>query len=475
MGNKNNNKNINNDKRNIKLDNKNLNTAVSPSGKGDASVSNGSSKTITILSAYNRGQWLANELISKNYKVNYVDFTEKLGNLSPEAWESPFGVFLTSKITYSQNIWLTEGAHIQDIAQGFTILSEKGPLEFQGPMIKKSLERYQIDLDQVDYLKASTQMSDEAYAKFKSHFVRRPFSETWALQFAHNIASTAFYDNARSLTNTNRPLPLFDKWALRRYSRRGALDSLRMSHDKGVVVSSPKAFKSIQSSQKRIEHLKFEIENNDMDVQSQVYLNFLSQEEVNAVSPVLHQALFGESVLKSDWFWTKYRVVLSDNDITQILPQAFSLIHDRFLSWTHENFQVLLRTPKSDEYVVWVRLPSHYRFQHNKLVSVGDAIQKSLESKLMGIKLESVELPLECLATEFQVEVPHLPVFHSKYKNKINPVKFKNVFHLGPESWARLDTAYLLELQNFTLKNIMGTEDQQGIHRRRGRDSEIYS
>jgi hypothetical protein len=79
------------------------------------------------------------------------------------------------------------------------------------------------------------------------------------------------------------------------------------------------------------------------------------------------------------------------------------------------------------------------------------------------------------LATEFQVQAPHLPVFsRAKMESQKKP-KLKNVMWCGPEAWQRLDTTYMLDYQNKVLQTILGSSDDQGISRRRGRDQEIYS
>ncbi len=433
-------------------------------------------KKIVLLSAYHRAQWLANELQSKGHEVTYLDFSDRLGGLSPEAWASPFGFFQTTKINYSQNVWLSEGAEIRKIENGFTFLSEKGPLEFQGPLNRFSYKRYKVNQDELDYLRASVGMSDEAYLKFKTHFYSYSFEDTWVLHFAHQLASQTYYANAFAIRDSNRALPLTEPWSVRTLSRRGAQESLQMSHDKGVDVVHVKALKEVSFSGGTIKSIQI-VDKKDRGhtINGEVFAAFLSQEELFAIHSKTFGELFDKDPLRSDWFWTRYRFFTNQNDITEVLPAAFCMISDRFMPWTHHNLVMIHRGLRSHEFVVWARIPSNYRLQQRMLDNVGNDIKTAFEEKFVGLKVNQMELPLECLATEFQVHAPHLPVYSPLTLENFRQPKQKNMLWCGPEVWKRLDTSALLEYQSEIMIRILGEEDKQGIKRRRGRDSEIYS
>ena len=431
---------------------------------------------IVILSAYHRAQWLANELKSKGYEVSYLNFSDRLGGLSPEAWVPPFGHFQTKKINYSQNVWLSEGVSISTIANGFTILSDKGPLEFQGPLNRLSFKRYFVDQDELDYLRASTTMSLEGYQKFKNHFLSYSFEQTWLLHLSHQLASQTYYENAFAIRNKNRSLPLTETWSVRTLSRRGAQESLQMSKDKGVDVHSVSAVKGVKTSGANLQSITIvDSKGETKEITADTFISFLSQEELFAIHSKTFNELISENPVSSDWFWTRYRFFTNQNDVTEVLPQAFCLIEDRFMPWTHHNLIMIHRGLRSHEFIAWVRIPSNYRLQQNKLESVGSEIERVFNEKFIGIKIQQIELPLECLATEFQVQAPHLPIYSQSNLEKMKMPKQKNLLWCGPEVWERLDTSYLLDYQTQIFNQIMGGEDKQGIHRRRGRDSEIYS
>jgi hypothetical protein len=431
---------------------------------------------IVILSAYHRSQWLANELKSKGHDVVYLDFSEKLGGLSPEAWIAPFGLYQTKKINYSQNVWLSEGTSTHTIANGFTILAEKGPIEFQGPLNKLSFKRYNIDQDELDYLRASIAMSEEAYEKFKNHFANYSFDETWLLHLSHQLASQTYFENAFAIKNKNRALPMSENWAVRTLSRRGAHETLQMSHDKGVEVYSVHAVQKIKTTSEQLQNITIlDAKEKTKEISGDTFINFLSQEELFTILGGNYSDLIAGEPVTSDWFWTSYRFYTNQNDVTEILPQSFCMIEDRFMPWTHHNLMMVHRGQRAHEFIVWVRIPTNYRLKQNLLENVGNDIQRVFSEKFVGIKIRQMELPLECLATEFQVQAPHLPVYsQSKLSNFKLPTQ-KNFKWCGPEVWERLDTSYLLEYQIQILSQILGEQDNQGIKRRRGRDSEIYS
>lgn len=431
---------------------------------------------IVILSAYHRAQWLANELKSKGYEVVYLDFSQKLGGLSPEAWIAPFGYFQTKKINYSQNVWLSEGTAISTITNGFTILCEQGPIEFQGPLNRLSFKRYKVDQDELDYLRASVTMNDEAYQKFKNHFVGMSFEETWLLHLGHQLASQTYFENAFGIRNKNRTLPLTETWSVRTLSRRGAQETLQMSHDKGVNVHVVKGLKEVKTSGSEVKSISITDEKeNNLEIQGEMFINFLSQEELSAIHAKSYNEFIDGDPVTSDWFWTRYRFFTNQNDVTEILPQSFCMIEDRFMPWTHHNLIMVHRGLRAHEFIAWVRIPSNYRLQQNRLETVGEEIHRVFTQKFVGIKVQQMELPLECLATEFQVQAPHLPIYAQSKLESMKMPKQKNLMWCGPEVWARLDTSYLLDYQAQILNLIQGEQDKQGIHRRRGRDSEIYS
>lgn len=431
---------------------------------------------IVILSAYHRAQWLANEMKSKGHEVVYLDFSERLGGLSPEAWIAPFGYFQTKKINYSQNVWLSEGTSTGTITNGFTVLSEKGPIEFQGPLNRLSFKRYNIDQDELDYLRASITMSDEAYQKFKNHFIGKSFEETWLLHLSHQLASQTYFENAFAIKNKNRSLPMTEGWSVRTLSRRGAQETLQMSKDKGVDVHSVKALKTVKANGSELQMIQIsDSKDNAKDITGDIFINFLSQEELFAIHPTTYSNLVEGEPVSSDWFWTRYRFFTNQNDVTEILPQSFCMIEDRFMPWTHHNLMMIHRGLRAHEFIAWVRIPSNYRLQQNMLENVGAEIHRVFTEKFIGIKIQQMELPLECLATEFQVQAPHLPIYSQSKLSELREPKHKNFMWCGPEKWERLDTSFLLDYQIKILDLIEGEQDKQGIHRRRGRDSEIYS
>lgn len=431
---------------------------------------------IVILSAYHRAQWLANELKSKGHSVVYLDFSERLGGLSPEAWIAPFGHFQTTKINYSQNVWLSEGTSTVPITNGFTILSEKGPIEFQGPLNKLSFKRYLIDQDELDYLHAAISMSDEAYQKFKNHFHGVSFEQTWLLHLSHQLASQTYFENAFSIKNKNRSLPMTEGWSVRTLSRRGAQETLQMSQDKGVEIYSVGKLKKFTSNNLGLQSVTIEdAKENSVEILGDTFLSFLSQEELAGISPESFSQVIDGQPITSDWFWTRYRFFTNQNDVTEILPQSFCMIEDRFMPWTHHNLMIVHRGLRAHEFIAWVRIPSNYKLKENRLQNVGAEIQRVFVEKFVGIQIQQMELPLESLATEFQVLAPHLPIYSAKKLEQLKLPKQKNFTWCGPEVWERLDTNFLLDYQSKILEQILGAQDSQGIKRRRGRDSEIYS
>ncbi len=431
---------------------------------------------IVIFSAYNRALWLALELRSKGYDIFYIDFSARLGGLSPDAWESPFGIFQIKKINYSQNVFLSEGAALKKVNAGFTILSEKGPIEFQGPLRKQSFQRYFIDRDQLDYLKTSSSMGEDAFIKFKSLFKKMSFEKTWCLHLTHQLASQTYFDDAHALDQKGRPLPILENWMLRTISRRGAHEIFQTTSSKGVQVFECKIAHKIKQEKGKIQAIAITDQlGKKSEISGDLFLNFLSQEEFFSVSTQLFTQVISEKPIVAQWFWTRYRFFTNQNEVTRVLPEAFLLIADRFLPWTHENALMIHRGPRSHEFVIWCRVPGHYRFQESRLQLLGEKIRSVFTNHFLETSVLQIEMPLECLATEFSVQAPQFPVFSQQDLGKIKKSAIANLMSCGPEEWKRLDTTYLLTYQQEILDKLMGAHEEPGIKKRRGRDQEIYS
>src|SRR5690606_26604326 len=119
-------------------------------------------------------------------------------------------------------------------------------------------------------------------------------------------------------------------------------------------------------------------------LEGQIFAAFLSQEELFAIHSKSFVEIFDKEPLKCDWFWTRYRFFTNQNDVTEILPNAFCMIKDRFMPWTHHNLMMIHRGLRSHEFVVWVRIPSNYRLQQRMLENVGNDIKTAFEEKFVG-------------------------------------------------------------------------------------------
>lgn len=433
-------------------------------------------KKVTILSAYNRALWLAVELKRKGYDVCYLDFTNILGDLSPDAWDSPFGLFQTKNTSFSQTTWLSEGASLDVQDNGFILFSSKGPMEFRGPTARLGLKRYGITDDQMDYVRQSVFLDDKEFFNQNRKVTADPFGKKWFLNYVHQANSSIFMENYKGMNQQNKPLPLNENWVLRKMSRRGSQQTLQMSHDKGVLVDEVHAVQNIDVEGRKVKSIRWTNRKNvTKENSSDIFVNFLSQEELQVVSPKVFEQLFVGKALQPDWLWTRYRFFIARNDVIDVLPKAFALVHHIFLPWAHENSLVVQRGIRDDEFIVWCRMPYHYRHQKNLIEILGDRILGVLKHHFHQVKVLSMELPLECLPNEHQVKAPHLPVYNEDTLSKMKKCRYSNFAWFGPEVWGRLDMGYLLDLQTQILNEIIGTEEKMGISRRRGRDNEIYS
>ena len=86
-----------------------------------------------VVSAYDRGAFLAHQLRREGMEVALWDMTPYLPALSAPEREGPFGVFLPSHLGPLQKKYLY-GDNYYPVSGGFSVFNSQGPLEFQGDL-----------------------------------------------------------------------------------------------------------------------------------------------------------------------------------------------------------------------------------------------------------------------------------------------------------------------------------------------------
>lgn len=422
---------------------------------------------ITLVSAYGRAHWLAKELATHGYKVSLIDVTEKLGIRSPELWENPFGVFHSQRINNSQKAWLSDSTMV-DLKKGFTLLLPTGPVEFLGPLKNHFFKKMNFETMAQNILKAST--SSEDRKTLVSQILETSFADWWGYYFAYNCASTKYQHNFKSFLNGGVPLPILDNWSLRLTTRRSFDVDLENLGDRGVRIIKNESVLGIEKEGRKIKSLKL---TGDI-IAADNYFFFLSQEEIQYLNKDIAVALFQNNLIRPQWYWSKYRILVKPTWVSDSFPKAFVMV-DPFLPWSHHEMIVVHRGSMMDEFNLWVRIPYQRRFDMDYLKKIGERIQIKFLEKCPQTMMKDFELPVEFGASSISMGPPPFPVFDTEALKASSTPTFDNSKVSGPEQWDRLDWESVLSYQNEIFNNIQMSSKTTEKVRRRGRDLEIYS
>lgn len=391
---------------------------------------------VTIVSAFGRGNWMAYELASLGFQVALIDVSSSLGRWAPEDAEGPFGLFYDQeKLLPSQMARLHEEDDQDAVTDGFCIWTEDGPLDMRG-MFSSYWFGAAGPMEAVkNYVSNFDKKAPPEQRRLRKAIERSSFKQTWLIHFAHQFAANLHRPSFES-AEASTPAPLFAPFYVRRVTRRGAQKSLDWVATKGVAVQTGSVV-DVQSEGTRLTGLEIQGERSGA-VRSQNYLWTLTSLETEKVAPKVAARLFSHRAVP-EWGWLRYRFAVELKTYQRTLPLHFAVIRELGLPWTHGNFLILNRTVDDKVFDVWLKVPTHHRFQKAYLEEIRAEILNVLESKLPGGHVKCLEMPQDYLYGFSELGPPLFPVYNEESLIRLKTARFKNIQFDGPERWARLD------------------------------------
>lgn len=400
--------------------------------------------TVTIVSAFGRGHWLAARLIKESIPVVLVDVSDKLGMWPVEDIEGPFGFFKNEKLHQTQLEALYSGDPFEELPNGFTLWLESGPFEFKGPTTKHkfSVSKVHPKIQELFNIGDFEQKAHEVLKDVRG----LSFQETWILNFSQQYSSTTFVPNARAL-EVGESVPLHAIFEVRRISRQSHQKSLDWLEKQGVRVIQGQDVLDI-STEGRSQVVGLELAR-----ESGGLLGFekivwcLSGEETYYLNKKIGQKIYAQGYLEPQWCWVRYRMSFAGCLERDRLPLNSAVVRDVYLPWTHNNLLVIQRTYSPDQFDVWLRLPNVQRFNKEYLRAQGFNAIETLTNKMSELKPEILNYPQEYYYTYAQLGPARYPIFAEADRKNRGHLGFKNTSVLGPEIWS-----------NYTWNNYFSAE-----------------
>ena len=376
---------------------------------------------VVIVSVYGRGQWLSAELARRGLKVTLLDISEQLGRWTPDDWEGPFGFFRTEKLRPMQLERLLEDDAPEMCVNGFTIWLRSGPLEMQGPMYRHRLEKLNYEV---------------SHLKTLSEKINSSVHEEQPLK-------------------TQRPQNLTESFSIRQASRPGYERSLDWCEASGVQVIAKARVKDISLGD-RNSMTGVEIQATQSGLlKADQFVWMLSSEETHYISKKISQVLFPKGYLEPEWCWVRYRVRMSACLERDALPIHVVIVENEDFSWTHENLLILQKTFSSDQFDLWMKVPSSQRFQKQYLVDLSKKFLQILQGRMPSVMIEVLDYPQEYNYTFEELGASRFPVFSEKQKQKFYKRDFRNTHFDGPEFWQNLGWNGQMLHQDLIEDNLM--------------------
>ncbi len=376
---------------------------------------------VIVFSILGRGHWLASELSTKGLKVALLDCSALVTKASKERSEGPFGYFKTNQLRHSQIELLTMSSHL--VENGFTVLSDRGPFEYNGPLSLYHLNQMMnsdsiletafieqklnyINLLQYEY---SSQFYRKNVEYFKSgsklnlreqFFVRFPTEESQAAELIHlQKIKVDVYQNCR-LTGTS-------------FSKKDHLESVEvksanqesavLSADKFIFCQTPEQFSK-------------------MTQDGSQYFDF------NLPRPLF------------TWVMFDFKMQLQGK---YLLPIYFLLLGDVDQHWVGENYLLIKKSKESERYNVWCKIPYDQKENNDYLTEKSGLVKNVLKNKFPYAEISLVKIEAE--------ETENFPIYSRGVNSKS---KYENIEWNIPYFWEHLNVNGQLDHQVEILKRI---------------------
>lgn len=394
---------------------------------------------VVIVSAFGRGHALAHELRLADIPVTLLEVSPSLGESSADDEEGPFGFFSQGLSAVESQKLLEESPLLQ--IQGFAWMFSRGPLEMRGPLAALHRESYNIPEPVWNWVfgEGPTGVKDHQY------LLNGDFTETWFYHLSRSFHSNHWAPNYRAGL-VEGSLPFGADFLLRSVHRAGLAKSLDALAHAGVEVKSP--VEILDVAREGTNRLKsFEIRRAGSDSTEllgfETAVWFLSGEETERLSPKLQEKLLPDGVLRPKGSWVRARLKLPAGPTREALPLHTVWVQDVDLPWTHDNLFAVVRTPNSELFDLWLRLPESFRFQKEYVLGQIHAATEALEARMGLAGITLYEEPVAIRKSSVEVGPSRFPLYDEKESHDYPHPKWRNFDWVAPETCLGLGWNFL--------------------------------
>lgn len=409
---------------------------------------------LVLVSAFGRGNTLAQTLKSRGLPVHLIDVSSRLGETKVEDNEGPFGFFsqgLTS--IESQRLMMDHPAFIQE--NGFTLMLPEGPLEFKGALSQYRLSKLNVPDKVWGWVTGSELVSGDDHHRI----LNEDFDKTWLFHLTRSFNSNQWIPNYRAGL-VEGGLSFTGDFYVRSVDRNVSEMALQTLAKEGIRVESQVSILDVAShgsGQLKSLEIKTPSSGTSQLIEFERLVWFLSGEETEKLAPRLQEKIFASGILRPVASWSRTRVRLPAGTQRDSLPLHSLWIMNRALNWTHENFFVLQRTEDEEQFDVWFRAPESFRFLKDYMLKIVENIASSIEAR-MGLEKGAIavsEAPLSTTKNSSELGPSRHPLYDSRDWLEYEGPDFKNMHWISPECDSGLGWNFQVQKSRLTLEEIL--------------------
>jgi len=431
-----------------------------------------------IVSVWGRGSWLARELKKSGLDITLLDIPLPLSSVEREG---PFGIFLPNDLTDSQVDHLCTDNYYS-IDQGFSIFSDQGPVEFQGPLVsfyKESRKDFSNG-----YFILSNHLDMGLLKKRNKNFNKKEgmsllkLSAKWSASYKIGDDLIVKYVKNNNIKNNFVPFfsPLFSDYILRESSNK-YFDSLNMSLKKedNCKHSYSTSIASVNTKRIKLDRLSLEKQ-----------VGFKDQKEGEKVifpNKIIDSLELNKKTVSIGYRGNKKKQYsflvwsLSGPETKRYFPEWMPLLFPKWqepiktwkrfsLSWDQEDFYkvvpyillvqyraddffILKKNPTSSLMDLWVLCPYVDRFDRSKLLIIAKDIMAYMRILFPYFTLD-LKLPMEDNVHDYFVVYENKKTMDKMLK-KTSPL----LYHLNPEVMGKLDAYSLMKQSEWVFNKLV--------------------
>lgn len=373
---------------------------------------------VVIVSAFGRGETLAQALHENGFKVQVLDFTPAFA-ADFHRGVGPFPIVNNTYIPAQRDLL----KQLVPLSHGLNLWLSDGPMDLTGPF--ESLH--------------ATSHPDWAKDEFSSAWVER-----WLRQWTAPFFSESWTGASDPAFPSREPLGLLP------LEQEERMVGFMRSMSKGVTVRSCTHLHDLRAESSRLQELEVEC-GSRLAASASQWVWCLSSHETQMLNENVARTMFWRGVMTPEWTWISLDGTMKSGPWCDGLPTYSVVIGDIFLPWAYANTFVLRRL-EGTRFRVWLKVP----FERASHIDARRGWALGAEN-LLRARLPLADWSIDSGAWS---RCPNSEVFPSSLRGEL-PGQWKNWDWISSETLPRLDLSARLEREATSFNRLIGWRNDQ--------------